>query len=363
LRIIYLEGLTGSRERLICDLLISVDEVIEEFIEALDKSIVITVFVFSMMIIVDWINILTKGKIKNRLLGKGIKQYVISSFLGSTPGCLGAFMSVSMYVHGMISFGALTGCMIATSGDEAFVMIALFPETALLLFLILFLLGIVLGFLTDRVIRFLRIRVCEECRLQEYHEEKLEKVMSGKPVFSPSRLIMLLVFLSLITLNGLGLLGPREMGAERILFISLSTFLAIMSIFSTDHYLEEHITEHILKKHLWKVFLWTLGALVFVSIAITTLDLENVIKSNLNIVLVLSALVGIIPESGPHMVFTVMYHQGLIPFSILLTSSVVQDGHGMLPLFSHTIRDSILIKIINVIVGLAVGFILYFLGL
>ena len=44
------------------------------------------------------------------------------------------FFNVSFYVHGLISFGTLTGGMIATSGDEAFVMLALFPKQALLLF-------------------------------------------------------------------------------------------------------------------------------------------------------------------------------------------------------------------------------------
>jgi hypothetical protein len=37
------------------------------------------------------------------------RQYTLSSFLGSTPGCLGAFVNVSLYVHGMIGFGAIVG--------------------------------------------------------------------------------------------------------------------------------------------------------------------------------------------------------------------------------------------------------------
>ena len=71
---------------------------------------------------------------------------------------------------------------------------------------------------------------------------------------------------------------------------------------------------------------------------------------------------GIIPESGPHLIFVMMYAQGLIPFSVLLTSSFVQDGHGMLPLLSYSLRDSILIKMINLAFGLAVGGIFFVLG-
>ena len=76
-------------------------------------------------------------------------------------------------------------------------------------------------------------------------------------------------------------------------------------------------------------------------------------------VLLIGALIGIIPESGPHLIFVMMYAQGFIPFSVLFTTSFVQDGHGMLPLLSYSIKDSVLIKAFNLAFGLAVGGTLY----
>ena len=76
----------------------------------------------------------------------------------------------------------------------------------------------------------------------------------------------------------------------------------------------------------------------------------------------LGALVAIIPESVPHLVFVMLFAKGVIPFSVLFTSSFVQDGHGMLPLLSYTVRDSILIKILNLLFGLGIGMILYLIG-
>jgi hypothetical protein len=111
----------------------------------------ITIFVFVMMLIVDYINVLTKGDMEKALKGGGKRQYTIASFLGATPGCLGAFMNVSFYVHGLLSFGAIAGGMIATSGDEAFVMLALFPKEAMFLFAVLFILGIIGGRIADKV--------------------------------------------------------------------------------------------------------------------------------------------------------------------------------------------------------------------
>ena len=80
------------------------------------------------------------------------------------------------------------------------------------------------------------------------------------------------------------------------------------------------------------------------------------------LIFLICALVGIIPESGPHMIFVMMFANGLIPFSILLTSSIVQDGHGMLPLFSYTIKDSVLIKLFNLVFAIVIGLPLFLLG-
>lgn len=80
-------------------------------------------------------------------------------------------------------------------------------------------------------------------------------------------------------------------------------------------------------------------------------------------VFLIGAVIAIIPESGPHLIFVLMYAQGLVPFSILFTTSFIQDGHGMLPLLSYSLKDSVLIKVFNLIFGLAVGGMLLVIGL
>lgn len=63
-----------------------------------------------------------------------------------------------------------------------------------------------------------------------------------------------------------------------------------------------------------------------------------------------------------HMVFVLMFANGIVPFSILLTSSIVQDGHGMLPLFSYSVKDALMIKIFNAVVAIIIGLPLLLLG-
>ena len=79
--------------------------------------------------------------------------------------------------------------------------------------------------------------------------------------------------------------------------------------------------------------------------------------------LLLGALIGVVPESGPHLIFVMMYAQGLVPFSVLFTTSFVQDGHGMLPLLSYSIKDAMLIKAFNLVFGIAIGATLFAFGI
>ena len=79
-------------------------------------------------------------------------------------------------------------------------------------------------------------------------------------------------------------------------------------------------------------------------------------------VLLISVVIGVIPESGPHFIFITLFAQGAIPFSILLASSIAQDGHGMIPLLAESKRSFLAIKAVNVSVALVVGGLALLLG-
>jgi len=329
----------------------------------------ITIFVFVMMVFIDYLSVFTQGKMDRLIKRNKFFQYSIASFLGATPGCLGAFMSVSLYTHGLISFGAITGCMIATSGDEAFVMLAMFPHKALLLFLFLFILGIIFAYLVDKAIATLKIKPSLKCEIPSIHQDESCCCLTFKETIEHLRRIsfnrFLILFILVVSLLGfiLGIIGPHNWGWKRITFISLILLVIFMILTSSEHYLEKHIWEHIIKKHLGRVFIWTFSALLLVDVGLKFWNLEGFVKSHMFLILISASLLGIIPESGPHLMFVTMFSKGLIPFSVLVANSIVQDGHGMLPLLSYSFKDSILIKIFNLLIGLGIGFFLHSLGL
>jgi len=332
-------------------------------------SLMITVFVFVMMVLVDYFNVLTRGKFGITIGSGRFRQYIIASFLGATPGCLGAFMNVSFYVHGLISFGAVVGGMISTSGDESFVMLAMFPARALLLFAILFLLGIIFAWVTDKVIPILKIKPCVECEFSQSYSEQTCRCFEKGGILQHFRklslarfalLVLLAVFLYAITT---GVVGTETWSWTRITFVVLLLIFLFIVITVPEHYLEEHIWNHIARKHIWKIFLWSFFAILIIDGGFRYWNLEDFVKGHIMWVLLIASLLGVIPESGTHLIFVVMFDRGLIPFSVLLANSMIQDGHGMLPLMSYTLRDSMLIKVFNLVFGLIIGSVLYFIGL
>lgn len=235
---------------------------------------------------------------------------------------------------------------------------------------LLFLLGFILAWVTDRIAPILKIKPCEECQLSQLHtEEETCWCFDRKNVPEHFRKLSLARFVLImplaVFLYGIvsGLVGPNTWDWKRITFIIL-LFLSLFIVATVpEHYLEKHIWEHIAKKHLWRVFLWSFFAILIVDIGFRFWNLESFIKGHMVWTLLMASLVAVIPESGPHLIFTVMYARDLIPFSVILASSIIQDGHGMLPLLSYTIKDSILIKLFNLVFGLTIGAILYFVGI
>ena len=325
----------------------------------------ITSFVFVMMLIIEYLNVQTKGSWQNSLQKSRWLQYMLAAFLGATPGCLGAFTVVALYTHNIVSFGALVTVMIATSGDEAYVMLSMFPGKTFLLILTLFLIGIAAGFVTDILFKPSSLMVKKLGMELEFHDEDESVCFSRAEIFRQLKnftlqrgllIIILIVFIAGLMFNQLGLL---EWNWIKITFF-IGSLLALFIVSTVpEHFLEKHLWDHIVKVHIPRVFLWTFGALLLMHFLIDYLHLEAWITANYLSVMLIACLVGLIPESGPHMIFVTLFAQGSIPFGILLASSIVQDGHGMLPLLAESKRAFISVKIINFAVGLMGGLAFY----
>ncbi len=340
--------------------------------EVFNHTLIITGFVFVMMLVIEYVNVLSQGAWQKRLASSHFGQYLFAALMGIIPGCLGAFVIVTMYAHRMVTVGAVVTVMIATSGDEAFVMLSMIPREAFLLMAVLFVLGLGSGILTDFILKrnkkfpsslfYNGVYTGEEqCKELQVHTTEHCRCLPGRETItrwkaaSAARMILTVVLGLFIVFISTGKTGPEEWNGIRISILFIAAMALFIVITVPEHFLKDHLWDHVALKHVPRIFAWTFGALILMHVLIEYLHLEELIQQNLWAVLGGASLLGLIPESGPHLIFVTLFDSGTVPFSILLASSIVQDGHGMLPLLAHSRRAFIFVKCVNLLVGLLAG--------
>jgi len=162
---------------------------------------------------------------------------------------------------------------------------------------------------------------------------------------------LILFLLAIVT----GQVGPADWNWVRVSLLTVSVVALFIVATVPEHFLEEHLWNHVARGHAPRIFLWTCGSLLVLQLVIDHWQADETIRGGRWLMLLLASLTGLIPKSGPHLIFVTMFAKGLTPFSVLLASSIVQDGHGMLPLLAHSRREFLLIKLINFAVGLLIG--------
>ena len=383
-------------------------------VDILRNSVLITGLVVIMMMMIESLNIESKGLVFKGLRKTKFGQVIVAALLGSVPGCMGGFAAVSLYTHRMFSFGALVAMMIASSGDEAFVMLAMIPEQALVIFVVLFVIAVAVGVVIDALADRKHLKHChkhnhEECGIQggcdegytlheHEHDHEHEHGTTGlkaeshhkeKRTFGWRRIVMfvgLAVFIAALATGHLGhdhsahshehhteththshehceechentfqmnLLNEDWMN---VLFAGLSVIMLIVLLTGSDHFVEEHMWKHIIKKHLPTIFAWTFGVLLVVGIGLQYVDIDHWISSNTALMILLATVIGIIPESGPHMIFVTLYAAGVVPLPVLLASCISQDGHSSIPLLAESKKSFAWAKLINCVVALVAGY-------
>lgn len=332
------------------------------------EAVLITGFVLVMMLLVEYVNVLTAGVMQRWLARPGAGGYLGVMALGTSPGCLGAFANVALYVHGFLTFGAISGSMIATSGDEAFVMLALFPGKALVLFGLLFVYGLVVAFAVDRVTRG-RCYAGGPCDsgmvVHGAVQPAREKLLRREPWrgWTPLRAALAVALAAYAGAAVSGLLPLGEPGWVRWTVMGVGLMGLAIVVAVPEHFLVEHLWKHVVREHLPRIFLWVLGVSLAVQWAAGLHgSLREALVSHPGWALAAAAAIGLIPESGPHLIFVTLFAEGLVPFSVLATSSIVQDGHGTLPLLAESRREWVKVKAVNVAAGLLLGGALLLLG-
>lgn len=346
----------------------------EQLVDVFRNTVAITSFVVIIMLFIELLHVFTQGKWNHWLVKMKPLQVFLATLLGLIPGCFGGFAVVSLWTHGAVSFGSLVAAMIAGIGDEAFVMLVRMPEQTLWLIGLLLPLSIGVGLLIDRLKISIKLPqmdghlVIHEHESVPFKDSKNVWKNNFKPV-SFTRVLLISGMISILTALIFGYfehdhhdhtiaaasIMPVEESWFNSLFIVLGIIVLITFFIVSDHFLEEHLWKHVILQHVPKIFIWTFIALILINLFMDSVNMQEWVHNNAFWMLLLAVLVGLIPESGPHLIFVTLFLGGTIPFSILLANAITQDGHASLPLLAESKRGFLAVKLINALVGLVVG--------
>lgn len=385
----------------------------------LQQTLIITTLVLGMMMVIEFINVRTGGLWSKKLQTKPWIQILFAIVMGFIPGCLGTYTVVSLYIHRVVNFPALMAALITTTGDEAFFMFSLFPEKALLINLILIGIAIVVATLLQVTMKnkFVGLRdkemsfpIHENESCSHTHHHKHHDIKSNIKNISFVRALLITLSLGVLVLVLSGVIDgshhlnllmggqteesvihsmeshqiedstclhidchnhnhshnhnhnhnhSHDHGGEadwiRFILIILFTAILIIVVVAEEHFLEEHMWEHVIKVHLPKIFLWTFGVILCLTIINNYINIHDIIDTKPFIVLLIAILIGIIPQSGPHLIFLILFANGDLPLGIFLANCIVQDGHGALPLLAESRKAFIISKGIKIIIALLIG--------
>ncbi len=297
-------------------------------IELINDTVWFLALVFVMLLWADYLNTLTRGKAADHLKRHPGHQYFSGTLLGSIPGCFGSFINVSLYTHRLYSFGALLAGMIATTGDEGFFMLALFPERALFLIGFLAILGLASGWVFDRLFPsfekssplFHELPMHGEDSTHAHQHEPSNMKLSVKKLRWVLSLLMIMLAVAMMQGwihhpefmdNHAAHDHAHENHEQGETWFTIFALLSSLWIFirSSSHYLEEHIGNHIIRHHLPKFALWTAGTLLAVKIGSEWIGMDAWLSQNPWQSLFFALLIGLLPVSGPHIPFTILFSQ------------------------------------------------------
>ena len=293
-------------------------------------------------------------------------QIPISALLGAIPGCGGAIIVVTQYLQGNITFGCLVAVLTSTMGDAAFLILAKEPMSALLIFSICMIVGVVTGFLINYIMP------------NKYTTMNISKVDLKLGEIKNKYYLFLYKFWLAIFVPGflLGILGQFQINLGKVLnfdinyFLGFSATLLAMFIWSINPFSDRAISldtsRNIQSKTIDMtnfITAWVVvGFLVFdIGLYITGIDFKKLFDIILPLTPLLAIFVGFIPGCGPQILTATLYLNGYVPFSAELGNAISNDGDALFPAIAICPREAILATVYSAIPAIIVAYSYFFL--
>ena len=291
------------------------DILIDDLIDAVFDSLKILPFLFITYLIMEYLESHTEDRVRNLVKRAGWMGPFWGSLLGAVPQCGFSAAASNLYAGRTISLGTLIGIFLSTSDEMIPIMISEAVPVSRMLKLLLtkLFIGIICGFVIDGL-----------CHIRESRK-------TGQPE------------------DGEDFLIDRLCEKEHCHCESGSIIISAL-------------------KHTLHIILFVFIITVFLNLAFLFLGeerLTSVVMSRPLLGLLVSALIGLIPNCGASVLLTQMYLHGVLPASHLISGLLDGAGVGLLILFrvNPDQKENIRITLLLYVLALAFGLLIHFVGI
>ena len=350
-----------------------------------DAYLQVSVFVAATLAIFYGLEKVLKLDVEQLLQQHQRWEVPLAALMGALPGCGGAVMVITQYVHGRLGFGAMVAVLTATMGDAAFLLLAREPMTGLGVMLLSILVGVISGYTIDAIHGpgFMRMDGSKAaCR--NYSEASSGRWL--KPVWTmlllPGVVLGMMLALQLETDSLFGPIATLEptlwlgfIGGiiAMLMWSNLFTGAAYRPLVSENRVAtmddnDPHPTAAV--STLGRVIedtnfvtVWVVMAYLIYELGVhySGVDLAQWFTVWAPLAPLIGVLVGLLPGCGPQIVTTSLYLAGIVPLSAQLSNAISNDGDALFPAIAMAPKAAILATAYSAVPALIVAYATYFL--
>jgi hypothetical protein len=261
----------------------------------------------------------------------------------------------------------MVATLIATMGDAAILLIQKKPQMALLLFVIVSIVAIIIGYTVD----FL------------YKENKFAKPKQMKESIPSNKGYLSNfaegIWLTLFVVNFVLYFLPQSLQINHtiqmiIKFINVSgiTYTIVLWVFKKPNHSCENISCKTCGGVLNKVAIESSFIITWIFIGLALYKASEIIWNfNIGSVMaqkiywlpLISAIIGLIPGCGPQILVTTLYVNNSIPFAAQIANAISNDGDALMPALAMRPRQALIATLYGFIPALITGYVVLFVEL
>jgi len=295
----------------------------------MDAYVQVSVFVAATLLLFYGAEKLFDFNIGESLSRARMAQVPLAALLGATPGCGGAVVVVAAYSSGHVSFGAVVAALTATMGDAAFLLLATRPDAALVVLPLSFVVGILSGWLIDRLHNVeYRASTLASCEIAPVIGRTRPQDVAYLLLAIPGFIVgaAQLAQIEINTILGIPILWIALAGT----FLGL-TIWATSKLSAMTNAADSPLTR--MAEETSFISVWVIGAYLSYDYVAEFggLDLELLFQSIAPLLPLIGILVGLIPGCGPQVLVATLFINGVIPFSALVGNAISNDGDALFP--------------------------------